>query len=307
MLQVKNFKRHYGDLLAVNRFSMEASPKEIVGLIGPDGSGKTTILRSIATLQTMEEGEILIDGDNVRTDFLPIRKKLGYMPGQFSLYPDLSVGENLSFFMDIHGVTFDQCKDAIDPIYQQIAPFKDRKAGKLSGGMKQKLALCCALVNQPSLLLLDEPTTGVDPVSRKEFWNILYNYRNQGTSIVVSTPYMDEASICDRILLIHKGQVLEQGTPSELVLKDRGVIFLELQGIRSTAIYQSKEELLKRFPDLYAYLSGKKIRVICSRNAIKHVEQYQKEHFPMTTISQVTPDIEDIFMFHLIDEKEGAE
>ncbi|QZE15609.1 ABC transporter ATP-binding protein [Halosquirtibacter laminarini] len=299
MLRVKDFKRHYGDLLAVDRFSMEANSHEIVGLIGPDGAGKTTILRSIATLQNMEDGEVTIDGLDVRTDFLKIRKRLGYMPGQFSLYPDLSVWENLSFFMDIHGVRYEQCKDAIDPIFSQLAPFKSRKSGQLSGGMKQKLALCCALVNQPSLLLLDEPTTGVDPVSRREFWNILKDYRSQGTSMVVSTPYMDEAMMCDQILLIHEGKVLESGSPKALIEKPRNRSFYQIEGIPSSEIYRFKQNIMRRHPEVFAYLSGKAIRVIAKKeHSLMNILQETLSRVS-GIIREVTPDIEDVFMFHL--------
>lgn len=301
MLRIKNFSKTYGDKLVVDNFSIECNKGEIVGLIGPDGAGKTTILRTIATLQKLENGVIEIDGMDVKCDFLDIRKRLGYMPGQFSLYKDMSIYENLQFFMDLHGTSFDDCKMAIAPIYKYLEPFKNRKAGKLSGGMKQKLALCCALVDNPSLLLLDEPTTGVDPVSRNEFWNILETYKQQGTTIFVSTPYMDEASRCDIIALLNNGKTLDIGSPDQLVTMQYKYHFLVINGIAVNDIYRIKKLINNKKELWYAYLAGKSIRIIIPLNLqdklyyfLRSLLNYQFE------IMSVIPEIEDIFMYHLI-------
>ena len=216
-ITVENVSKHYGACIALNQVSLCVQPGEIYGLIGPDGAGKTTLFRILVTLLLPDSGNALVEGRDVVRDYMEIRRHIGYMPGRFSLYQDLTVAENLDFFATMFGTTVAENYGNIQEIYAQIEPFRDRRAGKLSGGMKQKLALCCALVHKPSVLFLDEPTTGVDAVSRKEFWNMLYRIRNAGVSILVSTPYMDEASLCDRISLIQKGEIIETGTPGEIV------------------------------------------------------------------------------------------
>jgi ABC-type multidrug transport system ATPase subunit len=190
---------------------------EIFGIIGPDGAGKTTLFRILTTLILADNGTAAVDGFDVVKDYKEIRKRVGYMPGRFSLYQDLTVEENLNFFATVFNTTIEENYELIKDIYQQIEPFKNRRAGKLSGGMKQKLALSCALIHKPSVLFLDEPTTGVDPVSRKEFWGMLKNLKAQGITILVSTPYMDEAALCDRIALIQNGQFLKIDTPKNIV------------------------------------------------------------------------------------------
>jgi len=197
--------------------SFSVNPGEIFGIIGPDGAGKTTLFRILTTLLLPDHGTASVDGFDVVTDYKEIRKRVGYMPGRFSLYQDLSVEENLNFFATVFNTTIEENYDLIKDIYKQIEPFKTRRAGKLSGGMKQKLALCCALIHKPSVLFLDEPTTGVDPVSRKEFWGMLKKLKAQGITILVSTPYMDEAGLCDRIALIQNGQFLKIDTPQNIV------------------------------------------------------------------------------------------
>lgn len=196
---------------------MEVGRGEIFGLIGPDGAGKTTLIRIIATLLLPDEGRASLDGLDVVGDYRAIRRRVGYMPGRFSLYPDLSVEENLNFFATLFHTTVGENYELVKDIYSQIEPFRKRRAGALSGGMKQKLALSCALIHKPSVLLLDEPTTGVDPVSRKEFWEMLRRLRGEGITILVSTPYMDEATLCDRIALMRDGKVIGIDTPSGIV------------------------------------------------------------------------------------------
>jgi ABC-2 type transport system ATP-binding protein len=213
-----NLKKTYGKeaTVAVDSVSFEVAKGELFGLIGPDGAGKTSIFRMLTTLLLPDGGNATVLGFDVVTDYKTIRKKVGYMPGKFSLYPDLTVLENLNFFATVFGTTVDENYDLIRDIYVQLEPFKNRRAGKLSGGMKQKLALCCALIHKPDVLFLDEPTTGVDPVSRKEFWQMLKRLKEQGITILVSTPYMDEASMCDRIALIQEGKILSIDKPQAI-------------------------------------------------------------------------------------------
>jgi ABC-2 type transport system ATP-binding protein len=189
---------------------------ELFGFVGPDGGGKTTLFRILATLMVPTAGRARVLGRDVVTDLWALRLRIGYMAGRFSLYPDLSVLENLQFFASVFGTTIDQARADIAPIYRQLEPFNDRRAGALSGGMKQKLALCCALVHRPEILFLDEPTTGVDAVSRREFWDLLGTLKRSGMTIVVSTPYMDEATRCDRVALIQRGRLLATDTPQRI-------------------------------------------------------------------------------------------
>ena len=223
---VHNVSKSYGGLKALDGVSFEVNDGEIFGLIGPDGSGKTTLFRILTTLMNADEGDASVGGMDVTAEWRSIRASIGYMPGKFSLYQDLSVRENLQFFASLFGVTIQDNYELIAPIYSQIEPFKDRRAGKLSGGMKQKLALCCALVHAPKVLFLDEPTTGVDAVSRSEFWDMLQGLKAKGITILVSTPYMDEACLCDRVALIDKGRILCTETPKAIMEKS-GVSSLE--------------------------------------------------------------------------------
>ena len=212
-LYVENISHTYGKVKALDKLSFQAGSGELFGLIGPDGAGKTTLFRILTTLLLADEGRATVCGYDVVRDYKAIRNICGYMPGRFSLYPDLTVEENLRFFATVFQTTLEANYDLVRDIYVQIEPFKTRRAGKLSGGMKQKLALCCALIHRPRILFLDEPTTGVDPVSRVEFWEMLDGLKAQGITILVSTPYMDEAARCDRILLIKEGQTLAIDTP----------------------------------------------------------------------------------------------
>ncbi|WP_423738014.1 ABC transporter ATP-binding protein [Chitinophaga caseinilytica] len=214
---VQHISKSYGKVSALRDVSFTVEPGELFGLIGPDGAGKSTLFRILATLVLADKGQAFVNGKDVVKDYRAIRREVGYMPGRFSLYQDLTVEENLRFFATIFNTTVAANYDMIRDIYEQIAPFKDRPAGKLSGGMKQKLALSCALVHRPSVLFLDEPTTGVDPVSRKEFWEMLQRLRQRGISILVSTPYMDEATLCDRVALIQNGALMRIDTPTAIV------------------------------------------------------------------------------------------
>ncbi len=220
IVSVKSLSKSYqkGRVQALKGVSFDVDEGEIFGLIGPDGAGKTTLFRILATLILADSGEAMVDGCDVVKDYKQIRRNIGYMPGRFSLYQDMTVEENLSFFATVFNTTIEQNYHLVEDIYRQIEPFKTRRAGKLSGGMKQKLALSCALIHAPRVLLLDEPTTGVDPVSRKEFWEMLQKLkRDFHLSIIVSTPYMDEAVQCDRIALIQDGEFLTIDTPQGIV------------------------------------------------------------------------------------------
>lgn len=217
ILSVNNLSKAFGETPTLKHISFEVKQGEIYGIIGPDGSGKTTLFRILTTLLLADSGSISLNTWDVVKDYKKIRKSIGYMPSKFSLYQDLSVEENLNFFATVFNTNIQENYHLIESIYKQLEPFKDRRAGKLSGGMKQKLALCCALIHKPNIIFLDEPTTGVDPVSRKEFWDILKNLKEQGVTILVSTPYMDEANLCDRIALIQDGEFMQVDTPQNII------------------------------------------------------------------------------------------
>jgi ABC-type multidrug transport system ATPase subunit len=216
-IEVEHISKSYGEVAALRDVSFDVEAGELFGLIGPDGAGKTTLFRLLTTLLKPDAGRASVVGLDIVNDYRDIRKQVGYMPGRFSLYSDLTVRENMEFFASIFGTTIEENYDMVAPIYRQIEPFSDRRAGKLSGGMKQKLALSCALIHKPKVLFLDEPTTGVDVVSRVEFWDMLYALRQQGITILVSTPYMDEAQRCSRVALINKGQILAIDTPQTII------------------------------------------------------------------------------------------
>jgi len=209
-------EKRFGPTVALAGLSFSVARAEIFGFVGPDGGGKTTLFRILSTLLVPDRGRARVLGRDVVTDLWDLRRRIGYMPGRFSLYPDLSVYENLRFFASVFGTTVERERPHIAPIYSQLEPFKDRRAAALSGGMKQKLALCCALVHRPEILLLDEPTTGVDAVSRHEFWDLLADLKKAGQTIVVSTPYMDEADRCDRVALMQGGRLLAVDTPQAI-------------------------------------------------------------------------------------------
>lgn len=217
VIEIDGVTKSYGSIQALRGVSLSVDRGELFGLIGPDGAGKSTLYNILTTLQRPDRGNARVLSHDVVKDYREIRRSVGYMPERFSLYPDLSVKENLNFFASLFGVTVKQNYDLIAPVYSQLAKFPDRRASALSGGMKQKLALSCALIHRPQLLLLDEPTTGVDAVSRSEFWNMLGSLRQQGITIMVSTSYMDEAEHCSRIALIDKGKILNVDTPQRLM------------------------------------------------------------------------------------------
>jgi ABC-2 type transport system ATP-binding protein len=215
-VEVTEVSKRFGETVALQSVSFAVGEGELFGFIGPDGAGKSTLFRILTTLVVPDKGSATVLGFDVQRDLWKIRPRVGYMPGRFSLYPDLSIEENLRFFSSVFGTTLEKEIDRIAPIYDQLAPFRERRAGALSGGMKQKLALCCALVHRPEILFLDEPTTGVDAVSRREFWDLLGQLKATGLTIVVSTPYMDEADRCDRVALIQRGAILTIASPDAI-------------------------------------------------------------------------------------------
>ena len=217
MIKTENIAKSFGETVALSGISISVQESELFGLIGPDGAGKTTLFRLLTTLLVPDSGSATVLGHDIVTGYREIRKHIGYMPGRFSLYQDLTVEENLKFYATVFGTTIEQNFHLIRDIYSHIEPFRNRQAGKLSGGMKQKLALCCALIHAPRIIILDEPTTGVDAVSRTEFWEMLKNLRKENITILVSTPYMDEASRCDRVALMQNGQIMITDKPANLV------------------------------------------------------------------------------------------
>lgn len=259
-IHIKNITKHFGKLKALDNLSLDVNRGEIFGLLGPDGAGKTTLFRILTTLMLPDSGSATVCGLDIIKDYTRIRRTAGYMPGRFSLYPDLSVEENLEFFASLFGAKVADNFDMVAPIYNQLAPFKNRRAADLSGGMKQKLALCCALIHRPEILFLDEPTTGVDAVSRSEFWDILSYIKLTGMPVFVSTPYMDEASRCDRISLINSGKILETGSLDEIMHRNA----FPLLAVKGDNNYRTLLALREVDGVRMAFLSGEYIHVFLS-------------------------------------------
>ena len=296
-VSLKNIIKTYdnGKVKAVNNVSFDVEHGELFGLIGPDGAGKTSIFRILTTLLLADKGEAKVEGLDVVKDYRAIRNRVGYMPGKFSLYQDLTVAENLHFFAPIFKTTIEENYDLIKDIYDQIKPFSNRPAGKLSGGMKQKLALCCALIHKPEVLFLDEPTTGVDAVSRKEFWDMLKQLKAQNISILVSTPYMDEASLCDRIALIQNGNIMSVDTPQNIINN----FPVTLYAIRSKNIYKLLREFRTDPAVETCYAFGEYLHVTLKdhHNGDEFLKElahkYQAEGFEA---KRITATIEDSFI-----------
>jgi ABC-2 type transport system ATP-binding protein len=287
---------HKGTVPALNNVSFEVQKGEIFGLIGPDGAGKTSLFRILTTVLLADQGDANITGYDVIKDFQEIRNRIGYMPGKFSLYPDLTVKENLVFFATLFNTTITENYTFIKEIYEQIAPFENRRAGKLSGGMKQKLALCCALIHKPEVLLLDEPTTGVDAVSRKEFWTILKNLQQHGITILISTPYMDEAGQCDRIALIQQGKILSVDTPRQII----NSYPVKLYAIKSKNIYALQHDILSYPQTESCYPFGGYLHVTLNtenEQTVKGLLTYiSGKNHPDLEIKTIEPNIEDSFI-----------
>ncbi|UOB16639.1 ABC transporter ATP-binding protein [Abyssalbus ytuae] len=292
---VENLSKKYDEKIVVNNVSFKVNEGELFGLIGPDGAGKTSIFRMLTTLLLPDSGMAEVCGHNVVSNYKEIRKRIGYMPGKFSLYQDLSVEENLNFFATIFNTTVEANYSLIKDIYVQLEPFKKRKSGKLSGGMKQKLALCCALIHRPEVLFLDEPTTGVDTVSRKEFWAMLKKLKNEGITILVSTPYMDEATLCERIGLIQDGKILSIDTPQTIIKKYPGSLY----AIKSDNMIQLLSDLRKLsiIESVHSFGEDHHVTFKNHHTDFLEIENKLKSHlsYPFK-IQSIKPTVEDCFI-----------
>ena len=295
MIQINQISKSFSDIQALNKISLKVDEGELFGLIGPDGAGKTTLMRILVTLLLPDSGEAKMVGLDMVKDFKKIRHIVGYMPGRFSLYQDLSVEENLNFFATVFGTTVEENYDLIRDIYYQIEPFKTRRAGKLSGGMKQKLALSCALIHKPKILVLDEPTTGVDAVSRKEFWEMLKKLQQKDITILVSTPYMDEANLCDRVALIQKGKILDVDSPQRIIEKfPRKII-----QVRSDEMYRLINDLRahEKAESVFAFGQFVHFTGIDDEVETSELDIYlEKLNHKNILVEEIQPGIEDVFM-----------
>jgi len=296
---VENIVKTYGAkksvIEALTGISFSVNKGEIFGIIGPDGAGKTTLFRILTSLLLADKGKAFVDGFEVVKEYKEIRNRVGYMPGKFSLYQDLTVQENLEFFASIFGANINQNYELIKDIYGQIAPFKDRKAGQLSGGMKQKLALSCALIHRPTVLFLDEPTTGVDAVSRKEFWEMLDRLKEQGITILVSTAYMDEARLCDRVALIQKGEILSINTPEGIIDEFKKPLW----AVKADEMFSLMNTILADPLVESCYSFGQYHHVVfkSDKNNKEELEKITaKGDFSGVEIHAIKPGIEDCFM-----------
>jgi drug efflux transport system ATP-binding protein len=292
-------EKRFGSTVALAGLSFSVAPSELFGFLGPDGGGKTTLFRILATLMVPEGGSARVLGRDVVKDLWDLRRRIGYMPGRFSLYPDLSVYENLQFFASVFGTTIDRERAHIAPIFSQLEPFKDRRAAALSGGMKQKLALCCALVHRPEILLLDEPTTGVDAVSRREFWDLLAGLKASGMTILVSTPYMDEADRCDRVALIQGGRLLAVDTPRAIAASFERPLLAVHAGRRYPALLALREA-----PHVHAvYPFGDTLHYVDARTGESSSAIAAELHtflasrgFADAQVQTIQPTVEDTFI-----------
>jgi ABC-2 type transport system ATP-binding protein len=291
---VKNYGTKKAVVNAVQGVSFEVDKGEIFGIIGPDGAGKTSLFRMLVTLLLPDGGTAIVDGSDIVKDFKLIRNKVGYMPGRFSLYQDLTVEENMNFFATIFNTSIEENYDLVKDIYVQIEPFKKRRAGKLSGGMKQKLALSCALIHRPVVLFLDEPTTGVDAVSRKEFWEMLKRLKEQEITILVSTPYMDEAGLCDRVALMQEGKLLSVGTPHKITGAFRHVIL----AAKSENMFQLLKDLeaYAEVEDCYSFGEYHHAIMKDGYNEEELKQYLEEKGHKQIAVKKTNPNIEDCFM-----------
>ena len=295
-ISVQELKKTYGRISALKGISFDVEEGEVFGVVGPDGAGKSTLFNILTTLLLPDSGSATVLGHDLFKEYLEIRKSIGYLPGTFSLYPDLTVEENLIFFATMYQSSIRENMSIIKPIWQQLMPFKKRPAGKLSGGMKQKLALCCALIHKPSLLFLDEPTTGVDPVSRKEFWEILGTIKKQGITVVVSTPYMDEATLCDRIALLQEGEFIRMDTPANIISTFKG----ELVTLRTDNIFKLLRKMGESPLNCTFYPYGENLHVIFYEPIDTILPQFEEflrqNNILYDKLMQIPPTIEDCFI-----------
>ncbi len=303
-VMVASVGKRFGTVQALQEITFAVSEGELFGFIGADGAGKTTLIRILVTLLLPDSGQAELLGLDVVQSYRELRRRIGYMPGKFSLYPDLSVEENLRFFASVFGTTVEKNYELIRDIYSQLEPFKTRRAGKLSGGMKQKLALSCALVHRPEVLFLDEPTTGVDAVSRQEFWQMLRRLREQGMTILVSTPYMDEAVLCDRIAFMQEGKILALDTPSGITTLFPKPLF----AIRAIETGKLLSALRASLHAASVYAFGSALHYTDNRPSVSADEllaSLQAEGFTELAVSLIQPGIEDTFIA-LMEEKQGS-
>ncbi|HRO44246.1 ABC transporter ATP-binding protein [Agriterribacter sp.] len=304
---LKNITKTYdkGKVLAVDDVTLQIDRGELFGLIGPDGAGKTSVFRILTTVLLADKGSASVDGFDVVKDYQSIRRRIGYMPGKFSLYQDLTVKENLGFFATLFGTTIEENYALIKDIYEQIEPFKNRRAGKLSGGMKQKLALCCALIHKPEVLFLDEPTTGVDAVSRREFWEMLKRLKQQGITILVSTPYMDEAVLCERIALMQNGKIMSVNTPQHII----ATYPVPLYAVKSGNIYKLLNDLRKSELVESSFAFGEYLHVTLKNNDAAGAGNLRNhiaaQGHTNIEVSVMAPTIEDSFI-RLTNKKQGS-
>ncbi len=308
-VSVRALEKRFGAVTALHELTFDVTHGEVFGVIGPDGAGKTTLFRTLVTLLVPDDGEACVLGLDVVRDYRALRRRIGYMPGRFALYPDLSAAENLAFYATVFGTTPAEGMRIIEPIWRQLAPFADRRAGALSGGMKQKLALCCALVHEPELLVLDEPTTGVDAVSRAEFWELLARLRDGGLTIVVSTPYMDEAARCDRVALMQNGRLLRIDTPHGLAA-GYPLPLLAVSGAERLALLS----VLRAFPhaasvwpfgDVLHY-SDRRTDIAPSALVVELGALLAERGLHDVRLSPITATVEDVFMQLAGDERQAA-
>lgn len=293
-VKAENIKKSYGDVQALKGISLEVQKGELFGIVGPDGAGKTSLFRILTSLLLPDSGTATVNGFDIVKDYAAVRNSIGYMPGRFSLYMDLTIEENLNFFATLYGTTIEENYDLIKDIYSHIEPFKHRPAGKLSGGMKQKLALSCALIHKPTVLFLDEPSTGVDPVSRTELWEMLVNLKKQGITIIASTPYMDEAVLCDRIALFQEGECVKINTPANVIAEFSEILW----AVSSDKMYKLLTDLRKHPKVKTCFAFGDKHHITVEKDLLKNV---LKQHLVdlghlSIEINDIEPSIEDCYI-----------
>ena len=293
-VSVRNVRLSYGKIQALKDVSLEVEEGSLFGIIGPDGAGKTSLFRIMTTLIVPDSGSAHVCGYDTVKDMMEIRRLVGYMPGHFSLYQDLTVEENLSLFASVFNTTVQENYSLVEDIYRQIEPFRKRRAGKLSGGMKQKLALCCAMIHRPRVLFLDEPTTGVDPVSRKEFWQMLSRLKVQGMTIIVSTPYMDEASLCDTVSLMKDGRFFKTDTPGAITEKF-GKHLYEIKAVGSTVKALDGLAAIDGVQACYPF--GDRLHIVSPSLSLAELsERAASAGYDISTLAECTPTVEDCFM-----------
>jgi ABC-type multidrug transport system ATPase subunit len=308
IITVKNLKKNYQDEHALKGIDFSVPSGSMFGIIGPDGAGKTTLMQILTTLIQSDTGTVEVMSYSVKSDFQYIRQSIGYMPQKFSLYEDLSVSENLNFFAEVFSIFGTERKEKTERLlsFSRLEPFSKRRAGNLSGGMKQKLALCCALIHTPKLLILDEPTVGVDPVSREEFWEILRELHSQGITIVISTPYMNEAAYCDELVLLNNGSVLLEGSPASLC-SEYPLYLYKIAGHSNLLSYSADLELPQGLEFVYSCKGELHAASSIPQDKGEMVTELVKTVIPgVTSLSSQEPDVEDVFIYWLSKtEKEG--